>query len=120
MAIRAPRYHMTVGKFRIVAMGLILKGVIMTKTRTLLFGTLAMLVAGIAYAATEPAPQGTSGTLSFSGQSAATGPRLSAQTTARQMRPLFTIGNVAVGIWTPLPPPYDASANRNLAANPLP
>ena len=39
---------------------------------------------------------------------------------AQQMRPLATIGNVALGIWTRVPPPYDVAANRNLAANPLP
>jgi len=33
---------------------------------------------------------------------------------------LFNIGGVPVGIWTRVPPPYDPTANRNAAANPLP
>ena len=34
--------------------------------------------------------------------------------------PLFVIGGLAVGIWARVPPPYDVTANRNAAANPLP
>jgi hypothetical protein len=30
------------------------------------------------------------------------------------------LGRVAAGIWTPVPPPYDVTANRNAATNPLP
>jgi hypothetical protein len=37
----------------------------------------------------------------------------------RAPRHLFTIGKLPVGIWAPVPPPYDARANRNNAANPL-
>ena len=37
-----------------------------------------------------------------------------------QMTPLATIGNLAIGIWSPVPPPYDVAANRNLAADPRP
>jgi hypothetical protein len=37
-----------------------------------------------------------------------------------QLTPLFTIGGVVgVYLWAPVEPTYDASANRNLAANPL-
>ena len=32
---------------------------------------------------------------------------------------IFTIGNLPVGLWAPVPPPYDARANHNNAANPL-
>lgn len=34
--------------------------------------------------------------------------------------PLLTMGNLAVGIWTRVPPPYNVEANRSAAANPLP
>jgi hypothetical protein len=34
--------------------------------------------------------------------------------------PLFVIGDLTVGIWARVPLPYDATANRNTAANPLP
>jgi hypothetical protein len=33
--------------------------------------------------------------------------------------PLFVIGDLAAGIWPRVPPPYDVTANRNAAANPL-
>ena len=39
------------------------------------------------------------------------------RTPATQPRPLATIGNVAVGIWAPVPLPYNAGNNRNLASN---
>jgi hypothetical protein len=34
--------------------------------------------------------------------------------------PLVTTGNLTVGIWTRVGPPYDVEANRSAAANPLP
>jgi hypothetical protein len=39
---------------------------------------------------------------------------------AQHMTPLASIGDLSVGIWTRVPPPYDVTANRNAAANPLP
>jgi hypothetical protein len=36
------------------------------------------------------------------------------------MTPLASIGDLSVGIWTPVPAPYDVTANRSAAANPLP
>lgn len=33
--------------------------------------------------------------------------------------PLFVAGNMAFGIWARVAPPYDGTANRNFAANPL-
>jgi hypothetical protein len=35
---------------------------------------------------------------------------------ARPTRPLFTIGRVGVHVWAPVPPPYNAEANGDLAA----
>jgi hypothetical protein len=49
----------------------------------------------------------------FNGQSVAPGPRV-------QPTPLFSIGGMPVGIWTRVPPSYDATANLSAAANPLP
>jgi hypothetical protein len=36
-----------------------------------------------------------------------------------ESRPLFTIGNFEVHLWSPVEPPYDANDNRNQAANPV-
>jgi hypothetical protein len=50
------------------------------------------------------------------GQSYGIGPRAGAQ----HPTPLTMFGGVAIGIWTRVPPPYDVTANRSAAANPLP
>jgi hypothetical protein len=86
----------------------------MKTTGSALFGILAILLATAAHAQNPAtnAGQGVAGT--FSGQSATPGTRLQSPT------PLFVVGDLAVGIWTRVPSPYDATANRNLAANPLP
>ena len=86
----------------------------MNTIRTAIFGILAVLLATTAHAQ-QPvvnSGQGVAGT--FSGQSVTPGPRLQSPT------PLFVIGDLAVGIWTRVPPPYDVTANGNAAANPLP
>nr|WP_294513631.1 hypothetical protein [uncultured Rhodopila sp.] len=50
-----------------------------------------------------------------------TGQSVTSETPGRpaviQPRPIATIGNVNVGIWAPVPLPYNASNNRNLASN---
>jgi hypothetical protein len=51
---------------------------------------------------------------SMGGQSFAQGPR------AQQPTPLFMLGGLEIGIWTRVPRPYDATANRSAAANPPP
>jgi hypothetical protein len=33
------------------------------------------------------------------------------------VKPLFTVGGFGVYLWAPVAPPYDASNNRNFAAN---
>lgn len=38
---------------------------------------------------------------------------------APEPKPLFKLGNMPVGVWAPVEPPYDSTANRNNAANPL-
>jgi hypothetical protein len=84
----------------------------MKTTRAIFFASIGVLAATAAYAQ-QPSPAG--GPLGFSGQTAAAGPRQA----PTQARPLFTIGGLPIGIWAPVPPPYDAAANRNAAANPL-
>jgi hypothetical protein len=86
----------------------------MKTTGSAIFGILAVLLATTAHAQ-QPAAnseQGVAGT--FSGQSVTPGLRLQSPT------PLFVVGDLAVGIWARVPPPYDVTANRNAAANPLP
>ena len=86
----------------------------MNTVRTAIFGILAVLLATTTHAQKPVAnsEQGVAGT--FGGQSVTPGPRLQSPT------PLFAIGDLAVGIWARVPPPYDLTANRNAAANPLP
>jgi hypothetical protein len=86
----------------------------MNAIRTAIFSILAVLLATKAHAKNPivSSGQGVAGT--FSGQSVTPGPRLQSPT------PLFVIGDLAVGIWARVPPPYDVTANRNAAANPLP
>jgi hypothetical protein len=39
---------------------------------------------------------------------------------APHMTPLASIGDLSVGIWARVPAPYDVTADRSAAANPLP
>jgi hypothetical protein len=68
---------------------------------------LAVVMAGGAYA------QSAGQVSTFGNQMIGVGPN-------QQMTPLATIGDLAVGVWTPVPPPYDSAANRSGADNPLP
>jgi hypothetical protein len=36
-----------------------------------------------------------------------------------EVHPLFAIGDLPVGVWAPVEPPYNANMNRNQAANPI-
>ena len=86
----------------------------MKTTGSAIFGILAVLLATTAHAQ-QPAAnsgQGVAGT--FSSQFLTPSPRPQSPT------PLFVVGDLAVGIWARVPPPYDVTANRNAAANPLP
>jgi hypothetical protein len=84
----------------------------MNMMQAVLFGILTVLIATTANAQKPGAGQ-TERTPRLGGQSVTVGPRLGAT-------PLFVIGDLAVGIWARVPPPYDVAANRNAAANPLP
>jgi hypothetical protein len=86
----------------------------MNTIRTAICGTLAILLATTAHAQEPVVDSGQRVPATFSGQSVTPGPRLQSPT------PLFVIGGLAVGIWARVPPPYDVTANRNAAANPLP
>jgi hypothetical protein len=81
--------------------------------RLVLFGILALLMATPADAQ-QPSAGPAATTSSFRGRSVAVGPRLQHPT------PLYVMGGLAVGIWARVPPPYDVTANRNAAENPLP
>ena len=65
-----------------------------------------------AWAQSKPAPNAGQ---TYTGQSVTA--EIQGNTPATQPRPLATIGNVNVGIWAPVPLPYNAGNNRNLAAN---
>ncbi len=85
----------------------------MNTMRAALVGLLTILMATAASAQTQPAASGVAS--DFAGQSLGIGAGR-----AQTPTPLFMLGGVAFGIWTRVPPPYDVSANRNAAANPLP
>jgi hypothetical protein len=80
--------------------------------------TIRIALAGVALAAVmvSAAMAQTTAVTTYGGNVAHAGPSV----VGRQMTPLATIGNTAVGIWTRVPPPYDATASYNRAANPLP
>jgi hypothetical protein len=85
----------------------------MKTMRAAVIGILTVLMATAALAQTQPAASGA--TSGFAGQSLGVGPGRAGNPT-----PLFMLGGVAAGIWARVAPPYDVSANRNAAANPLP
>ncbi len=91
----------------------------MTTTTLTVFGAAALLAMTIASAnAQKPAaptvyPTGDQTQIEQS-QTAQSQEKNAARST-----PLFHIGNVGVGVWAPVEPVYDASTNRNLAANSL-
>jgi hypothetical protein len=86
----------------------------MKSVRMAVFGILAALMATTAYAQSPVVNAGQGAAGPFSGQSMVSGLR------PRSPTPLFVIGDLTVGIWARVPPPYDVTANRNAAANPLP
>ena len=86
----------------------------MNMIRTAIFGMLTVLLATTAYAQTPVTNSGQRVAATFSDQSVTAGLQPQSPT------PLFVIGDLAVGIWARVRPPYDVTANRNAAANPLP
>jgi hypothetical protein len=85
----------------------------MNTTRAAVVAVLTMLLATPTFA--QAPGSGAAGQIaSMGGQSFAQGPR------AQQPTPLFMLGGLEIGIWTRVPRPYDATANRSAAANPPP
>ncbi len=84
----------------------------MNTIRAIFLSMLTVLVMTTAYAQSPPTPA--AGEATLGGRAVAVRPPVAGPT------PLVTMGNLAVGIWTRVPPPYDAEANRSAAANPLP
>src|SRR5579859_3277492 len=80
--------------------------------------TIRTMIAGIAFATVlaGAAVAQTAAVTTYGGSTSGNGPSL----VGRQMTLLATIGNLALGVWTRVPPPYDATASYNGAANPLP
>ena len=87
---------------------------VMNTKRTAIFGILTVVLATTAHAQTPVVNSGQGVVATFRDQSDTSGPQL------QSPRPLFVVGNLATGIWTRVPPPYDVMANGNAAANPLP
>jgi len=86
----------------------------MKTTGSAIFGILAVLLATTAHAQQPVTSSGKGVAGTFSSQFLTPSPQLQSPT------PLFVVGDLAVGIWARVPPPYDVTANRNAAANPLP
>ena len=87
----------------------------MNTIRVLLLGAAAVLLASTGSAQTL-GPGTTVEVLTFGGPPVAA----SRPATAQHPRPVAVVGGLAVGVWTRVPPPYDATANLSAAANPLP
>ncbi len=93
----------------------------MKTIRTAMFAASALMIAGfmpaLAQNARKPAANPNAPVVAQTTQGEAVTP--AAPNPAPQPQTLFTIGNVGVGVWAPVEPVYDSSANRNQAANPL-
>ncbi len=90
----------------------------MTTARTGLFALIGILAAGVASAQQQRAAVGlvaAGGPPGFGGEIGTLGP----QQALSQPRPTFSILGLRVGIWAPVPAPYNATANRNLASRPI-
>jgi hypothetical protein len=90
----------------------------MTTARTGLFALMGILAAGVANAQQQQAAAGlvaAGGPPGFGGEIGTLGP----QQAPTQPRPLFSIFGLPVGIWAPVPAPYNVAANRNLASRPI-
>ena len=90
----------------------------MTMARAGLLALIGMLAADVASAQQQQATVGAAALSSpagFGGEVGTLGP-LQAPT---QPRPLFSILGLPIGIWAPVPAPYNVAANRNLASRPI-
>ena len=90
----------------------------MTMARTGLLALLSILAAGAASAQQQQATVGAGalgGPPGFGGEIGTLGPHQAPS----QPRPLFRILGLPIGIWAPVPAPYNVAANRNLASRPI-
>jgi hypothetical protein len=85
----------------------------MNATRAAVVAVLTVLLATTGFA--QAPGSGAAGQIAdMDGQSVAQNPRV------QQPTRLVTLSGLVGSVWTRVPPPYDAAANRSGAANPLP
>ena len=88
----------------------------MKAARAVLFALIGIVAAGAASAQQQSAGAiAAGGPPGFGGTIGTIGP----QQAPSVPTPLFRIFGVPVGIWAPVPPPYNVAANRNLASRPI-
>jgi hypothetical protein len=90
----------------------------MTMARTSLLALIGILAAGAASAQQTQATIGAVAAASppgFGGDIGTLGP----QQAPSQPRPFFRIFGLPIGVWAPVPAPYNVAANRNLASRPI-
>ena len=90
----------------------------MTMARTSLLALIGIVAAGLASAQQQQATVGAGaagGPAGFGGEIGTLGP----QHAPSQPRPLYSIFGLPIGIWAPVPAPYNVAANRNLASRPI-
>jgi hypothetical protein len=86
----------------------------MNRISTAVLGALLISAASVAHAQTQ-VPQ-TGGTIQGP---PATYPGQLSEPANPEPRPLFSIGRLPVGVWAPVAPTYDETANRNGAGDPF-
>jgi len=86
----------------------------MRKTRFI--GLVALSLLGSSSAFAQSASSGVTGTVRAT---PAVPAPLVTPTVPAEPPVLFSIGNVPVRVWAPVPPPYDSTANGTGAANPI-
>ena len=86
----------------------------MNTAGALIFGTFVSISATSAFGQ-EQLPEGAGTNHRFGASTASVAP----EPDDGQSRPLFKIGGLPVHVYAPVEPPYNAAANRNLAADPL-
>jgi hypothetical protein len=84
----------------------------MNRSGALIVGVFPLLIATAAFAQTRD-PQ-------ITGTVQAPEVRPGQVSPSSNQPPLFTIGRLPARVWAPVPPPYDVTADRNGAADPLP
>jgi hypothetical protein len=89
---------------------------------TLLVGASALILATTAFAQVKkpPAADTQARQVPVASQTTTAVPDLNnPEASVSQPRPLFKIGELPVGVWAPVEPPYDSRMNRDQAGNPV-